>query len=80
MYNGHPGLDADRSAWNWLGRSGVNRVAVATKLDKLTMAERRRHLTELERIYSGPVTPVSAQTGEGLDALWTTIGRLLTPP
>lgn len=76
----HPGLDTDRSAWNWLGRGGVNRVAVATKLDKLTMAERRRHLTELERIYSGPVTPVSAQTGEGLDALWTTIGRLLTPP
>lgn len=76
----HPGLDSDRSAWNWLGRSGVNRLVVATKLDKLTRAERQRHLTELERIYSGPVAPVSAQTGEGLDELWKTIQRLLTPP
>lgn len=76
----HPGLDADRSAWNWLGRGGISRHAVATKVDKLTRAERQRHLTELERIYSGPVTPVSAQTGEGLDALWTTIVRLLTAP
>jgi len=76
----HPGLDADRSAWNWLGRSGISRHVVATKLDKLTRAERQRHLRELERIYSGPVTPVSAQTGEGLDALWTTIVRLLTQP
>lgn len=74
----HPGLDPDRSAWNWLGRSGISRHAVATKVDKLTRAERQRHLRELERIYSGPVTPVSAQTGEGLDALWTTIVRLLT--
>lgn len=76
----HPGLDSDRSAWNWLGRSGVNRLVVATKLDKLTRAQRQRHLKELERIYSGPVTPVSAQTGEGLDELWKTIQRLLTPP
>ncbi len=76
----HPGLDADRSAWNWLGRLGVERHVVATKLDKLTRAERQRHLRELERMYSGPVTPVSAQTGEGLDELWTMIARLLTQP
>jgi GTP-binding protein len=76
----HPGLDADRSAWNWLGRLGVERHVVATKLDKLTRAERQRHLRELERMYSGPVTPVSAQTGEGLDELWKMIARLLTQP
>ncbi len=74
----HPGLDADRRAWNWLGRLGVERHVVATKLDKLTRADRQRHLRELERIYSGPVTPVSAETGEGLDELWTTIVRLIT--
>lgn len=76
----HPGLDADRTAWSWLARSGIGRHVVATKVDKLTRAERQRHLMELERLYSGPVTPVSAQTGEGLDALWTTIVRLLTTP
>jgi GTP-binding protein len=76
----HPGLDADRQAWNWLERVGVNRHVVATKVDKLTRAERQRHLSELERIYSGPVTPCSADTGEGLDQLWKTIRSLTTTP
>ena len=76
----HPGLDADRIAWTWLSRMGIERHVVATKMDKLTRAERHRHLSELERLYSSPVTPVSAETGEGLDALWTLIARLLTQP
>lgn len=74
----HPGLDADRIAWTWLSRMGIERHVVATKVDKLTGAERHRHLSELERLYSNPVTPVSAETGEGLDALWTLIGTLTT--
>ena len=75
----HPGLDSDRSTWNWLDTHGVVRYVVATKVDKLTQSERRRHIGELERIYSGPVTPVSAETGEGLDALWKKIVSLTTP-
>ena len=75
----HPGLDADRRAWHWLERLGMDCRVVATKVDKLTQAERRRHLSELERIYSGPVTPCSAETGEGLDVLWKTIASLTTP-
>jgi GTP-binding protein len=74
----HPGLDADRIAWSWLSTMGIERYVVATKLDKLTRAERHRHLSELERLYSGPVMPVSAETGEGLDALWTKIATLTT--
>lgn len=74
----HPGLDADRIAWSWLSTMGIERHVIATKLDKLTRAERHRHLSELERLYSGPVTPVSAETGEGLDALWTKIVTLTT--
>jgi GTP-binding protein len=74
----HPGLDADRIAWSWLSTMGIERHVVATKLDKLTRAERHRHLSELERLYSGPVMPVSAETGEGLDALWTKIATLTT--
>lgn len=76
----HPGLDADTRAWTWLVDHGVPCHVVATKVDKLTQAERRRHLGELERRYSGPVTAVSAQTGEGLEALWTSIARLLRQP
>jgi GTP-binding protein len=74
----HPGLDIDRSAWSWLERLGVTRHVVATKVDKLTRAERRRHLAEFERLYSVPVTPASADTGEGLDQLWKTIANLTT--
>jgi GTP-binding protein len=76
----HPDLDADQQAWAWLERLGVARQLVATKLDKLTQAERRRHLAELERRYSGPAAPVSARTGEGLDELWKMIDRLLRQP
>jgi GTP-binding protein len=74
----HPGLDSDVATWNWLMRHGVDRSAVATKVDKLTQAERRRHLGELEQQYSGPVMAVSAQTGEGLDELWKKIASLIT--
>jgi GTP-binding protein len=76
----HPGLDADHRAWTWLVDHGVTCHVVATKLDKLSQAERRRHLSELERRYSGPVTAVSAHTGEGLEALWTQIATLLRQP
>ena len=76
----HPGMDSDLDAWSWLGELGLNRHVVATKVDKLTRAERQRHLGELERLYSGPVTPSSADTGEGLDQLWKTIANLTTTP
>lgn len=76
----HPGLPADEQAWAWLGGRGLPRVVVATKVDKLTRAERQRHLTELTRIFEGPVTAVSAASGEGLEALWTQIARLLRQP
>ena len=72
----HPGLDSDRAAWNWLERLGVDCYVVATKVDKLAQAERRRHLAELENVYSGPVMAVSAQTGEGMDELWKKIASL----
>jgi len=76
----HPELEPDRRAFTWLIDHGVTCHVVATKVDKLTQAERRRHLAELERRYSGPVTAVSAHTGEGLEALWTQIARLLRQP
>jgi GTP-binding protein len=75
----HPGLPADTHASGWLQRMGVRRVVVATKVDKLTRAERVRHVKELERLHDGPVVGVSAQTGEGLKDLWKTIDALLRP-
>jgi hypothetical protein len=46
-------------------------------VDKLTRAERVRHVKELEGLHHGPVLGVSVQTGEGLKDLWKTIDVLL---
>jgi GTP-binding protein len=75
----HPGLDADRHAWDWLLRLGVACQVVATKVDKLTRTERVRHLKELEQLHDGPVLATSVQTGEGLKELWKMIDALLRP-
>jgi GTP-binding protein len=75
----HPGLAPDRQAWDWLQHLDIGRIVVATKLDKLTRADRVRHVNELERLHDGPVLGVSAQTGEGLKELWKTIDTLLRP-
>jgi GTP-binding protein len=73
----HPGLDSDIEAWRWL-RSQVNRLGVvATKIDKLSRAERRRALIQLETQFEDAVLPCSADTGEGLERLWTLIDRLV---
>jgi GTP-binding protein len=74
----HPGLDSDLEAWAWLSTGPCPARAVATKIDKLTRAERARHLRKLEDSFNDPVVPVSALTGEGLDTLWQTIARLPT--
>jgi GTP-binding protein len=76
----HPGLTSDGQAWAWLEGQGVEHVVLATKLDKLTRAERQRHLRELEKHHQGPVLPISAVTGEGLDELWKLIAKLLRQP
>ncbi len=75
----HPGLESDLHAWRWLGSLAVPSSVVATKLDKLSRAERARHLKELERVHEGPVLGVSAQTGEGLKELWQQIATRLRP-
>jgi GTP-binding protein EngB required for normal cell division len=49
---------------------------VATKIDKLTRAERTRHVREFETLFDMPVALVSASTGEGLDELWKMIASL----
>ena len=78
----HPGLDNDLAAYDWLAALGGPAAVVATKLDKLTRAERPRARLALETAFNGPVLPVSAASGEGLKDLWRLINRLLSrqPP
>ena len=73
----HPGLMSDRRAWEWLEGQDAEHGVVAAKVDKLTRAERQRHLREIEGHHQGPVLPVSAVSGEGLDELWKLIASLL---
>ena len=75
----HPGLDTDLEAWRWLGALPIATGIVATKIDKLGRAERRRAIRELERSFNSPVLPVSAATGEGMEPLWKLIARLVSP-
>ena len=72
----HPGLESDLHAWTWLKSQPCARAVVVTKVDKLTRAERTRHIREFESTFDIPVTLVSAETGEGLDELWKLIARL----
>lgn len=78
----HPGLENDLAAYDWLADLGFPAAVVATKLDKLTRAERTRGQQALELAFNGPVLALSAATGEGMKDLWTTIARLLNshPP
>jgi GTP-binding protein len=75
----HPGLDSDLQAYRWLSTVGTPPHIVATKVDKLSRAERGRNLRELERVFGNPPLPVSATGGEGLDELWRLIARLARP-
>ena len=72
----HPGLAADIQAHRWLSSVGAPPHVVATKIDKLSRAERTRNLRELERVFGNPALPVSAAGGEGMDELWKLIARL----
>lgn len=75
----HPGLEADVAAWEWLKALPIPKAVIATKADKLTRAERARHAQQLMTVFEGPVSLVSAQTGEGLEELWTLIARTPNP-
>jgi GTP-binding protein len=72
----HPGLESDLEAWRWLTATVGRCALVATKIDKLSRAERLRGLKVNEAAFEDPVLPVSASTGEGLDELWKLIERL----
>ena len=75
----HPGLDSDLAAHEWLKTTGVTIATVVTKIDKLKQSERARHMRDFAAAYTSPLVAVSAERGEGLETLWTTIRKLLLP-
>jgi len=71
-----PDAPADRAMRNYLDGVGVPALAVATKWDKLGAGERRAARRKLEAAH-GPVLPVSAKSGEGIEELRREIRRTL---
>ena len=80
MDSRHPGLRQDIEAWHWLSTTVERCALVATKIDKLSRAERTQALKRLETVFEDSVLPFSAVTGEGLDQLWTLIDHLANSP
>jgi GTP-binding protein len=76
----HPGLEADMAAWEWMQTQPYPVAVTASKVDKLTRAERARHSRQLDSLFAGPVPLVSAHSGEGLEELWKLIVKLPSPP
>jgi GTP-binding protein len=76
----HPGLDADVEAAAWLATLGIERAVIATKVDKLSRAERTKNLGELQRQLGMAPLPISAPGGEGLEDLWRLIAKLSRRP
>jgi GTP-binding protein len=73
----HPGLESDRAAWEWVSSAAADAAVVATKIDKLARGERIRAMGQHESVFDASVLPVSAVTGEGLEALWNLIDSLV---
>lgn len=67
-------VPVDRQMRTELESYGIPTVAVATKWDKLSAADRSLARRRLEPIH-GPLWPVSAKTGEGIDVLRREIRR-----
>jgi GTP-binding protein len=72
----HPDMASDVAAARWLDGMHVTRRIIATKVDKLSRAERARNLRTIGNVFGTAAVPVSVTSGEGLDALWTMIARI----
>jgi GTP-binding protein len=77
----HEAQPGDLKLHTWLHHHQIPFRLVATKADKVSRGERKRHLAALERDLAGGVAPplaVSAETGEGIKELWQSIREATT--
>ncbi len=63
--------DEDVQLLEWLDHIGKPAVIVATKLDKLSPAQRLPAIAKIKASIGRPVVGVSSETGEGRDRLWS---------
>jgi GTP-binding protein len=76
----HPGLASDVEAWRWIASLGVPSLLVATKIDKLSQAEKARLPKLCEAAFGHPPLAASALAGAGLDQLWQDLHALSREP
>jgi GTP-binding protein len=71
----HDPMKGDEMLRRYLDHRGAPYVVAATKADKLPRDRARRRAAELRPAFRGAaeVVATSAETGEGLEALWKTI-------
>ena len=72
----HSGLASDIEAYKWLATNAAMPHIIATKVDKLSRAERTRNLRAIAAAFSQTPVAVSSDTGEGLDDLRRLMARL----
>jgi GTP-binding protein len=65
----HPGLASDIEAYKWIVTNAAVPHVIATKVDKLSRAERTRNLRAIADAFGQTPLAVSSDTGEGLDDL-----------
>jgi len=65
----HPGIASDNEAYKWIVTNAAMPHVIATKVDKLSRAERTRNLRALADAFGQTPLAVSSDTGEGLDDL-----------
>ena len=79
----HPGLDSDMAALSWALESGYPLVAVATKADRISRADRARASRAQAEALNHPAGPqiplviVSTRTAEGIGQVWRELKALL---
>jgi GTP-binding protein len=75
----HPGLASDIEAYQWMATNAAVPHVIATKVDKLSRAERTRNLRAFAGAFGHEPSAVSSDTGEGLDDLRQLIAGLAKP-
>lgn len=67
----------DQQAYRYLTEMEVSTVIVATKIDQVKRGKRQAQLAEIRRTLGAAeeaqILPVSAESGDGIPALWSTL-------
>lgn len=69
----------DQMMFDWLQHHEIPTLLVATKMDKIARGKVEKHVKEIRETLSAvqtPIIPFSAETGQGKEEVWRSIGEL----